>query len=265
MYARRLQVQERLTQQVADFLMERLAPEGVGVVARGHPPVRGDARRAQAGHGDDDRGGPRPVPAQRQDPRRVLRPPRAGRRRAPEPVERPRPRPVQSRHVRPTAQGADRQARPRRPRPGREGARPRAPRRGLRGRLHGPPPDARDGRHRGAPGGRRRRRPVDPVRRAHDARPADQHAARGARAWTTCSSRSAGSSPTTTSQPLRAAGVAGVFGPGTTIREVADFLRANAHRAGRDRRDGGRRRGASVPTRWPTPRVPVTDGRSPGC
>ena len=28
--------------------------------------------------------------------------------------------------------------------------------------------------------------------------------------------------------PLRAAGVAGVFGPGTTIREVADFLRANA-------------------------------------
>jgi GTP cyclohydrolase IA len=32
MYARRLQVQERLTQQVADFLMERLAPRGVGVV-----------------------------------------------------------------------------------------------------------------------------------------------------------------------------------------------------------------------------------------
>ena len=27
---------------------------------------------------------------------------------------------------------------------------------------------------------------------------------------------------------LRTAGVAGVFGPGTTIREVADFLRANA-------------------------------------
>lgn len=31
-YARRLQVQERLTQQVADFLMERLNPQGVGVV-----------------------------------------------------------------------------------------------------------------------------------------------------------------------------------------------------------------------------------------
>ncbi|MDQ3937791.1 MAG: GTP cyclohydrolase I FolE [Chloroflexota bacterium] len=32
MYARRLQVQERLTRQIADFLMERLAPRGVGVV-----------------------------------------------------------------------------------------------------------------------------------------------------------------------------------------------------------------------------------------
>jgi GTP cyclohydrolase IA len=32
MYARRLQVQERLTQEVADFLMERINPLGVGVV-----------------------------------------------------------------------------------------------------------------------------------------------------------------------------------------------------------------------------------------
>ena len=32
MYARRLQVQERLTLQVADFLMEHLRPQGVGVV-----------------------------------------------------------------------------------------------------------------------------------------------------------------------------------------------------------------------------------------
>jgi methylmalonyl-CoA mutase C-terminal domain/subunit len=29
-------------------------------------------------------------------------------------------------------------------------------------------------------------------------------------------------------EALRTAGVSGVFGPGTTIREVADFLRANA-------------------------------------
>jgi len=32
MYARRLQVQERMTKQIADFLMERLRPNGVGVV-----------------------------------------------------------------------------------------------------------------------------------------------------------------------------------------------------------------------------------------
>ena len=32
MYARRLQVQERLTQQIADFLQDRLEPQGVGVV-----------------------------------------------------------------------------------------------------------------------------------------------------------------------------------------------------------------------------------------
>ena len=32
MYARRLQVQERLTRQIADSSMQRLAPQGVGVV-----------------------------------------------------------------------------------------------------------------------------------------------------------------------------------------------------------------------------------------
>jgi GTP cyclohydrolase I len=32
MYARRLQVQERMTQQIADFLNDRLEPQGVGVV-----------------------------------------------------------------------------------------------------------------------------------------------------------------------------------------------------------------------------------------
>jgi GTP cyclohydrolase IA len=32
MYARRLQVQERMTQQIADFLNDRLNPQGVGVV-----------------------------------------------------------------------------------------------------------------------------------------------------------------------------------------------------------------------------------------
>jgi len=32
MYSRRLQVQERMTKQIADFLMERIQPKGVGVV-----------------------------------------------------------------------------------------------------------------------------------------------------------------------------------------------------------------------------------------
>ena len=76
MYARRLQVQERMTQQVADFLMDRLEPRGRRRRPRGDPPVRGHARRPQAGHDDDHGRGPGPVPAQRQDPRRVLRPPR---------------------------------------------------------------------------------------------------------------------------------------------------------------------------------------------
>jgi GTP cyclohydrolase I len=35
MYAHRLQVQERLTMQVADYLMDRLAPKGVGCVVEG--------------------------------------------------------------------------------------------------------------------------------------------------------------------------------------------------------------------------------------
>jgi GTP cyclohydrolase I len=35
MFARRLQVQERLTQQIAEFLMDRLHPKGVAVVAEG--------------------------------------------------------------------------------------------------------------------------------------------------------------------------------------------------------------------------------------
>ncbi len=53
MYSRRLQVQERMTKQIADFLMERLQPRGVGVVDRGVPPVRRDARCAQTGHDHD--------------------------------------------------------------------------------------------------------------------------------------------------------------------------------------------------------------------
>ena len=52
LYARRPQVQERLTSQVADAVMRRLKPHGVIVVIAGRAPVHGDARRAQAGRAD---------------------------------------------------------------------------------------------------------------------------------------------------------------------------------------------------------------------
>ena len=79
MYARRLQVQERLTQQVAEFLAGAAEPAGRRRRRRGDPPLRGDARRPQARDGDDDVGGPRAVPVARPDPRGVLRPPRPAR------------------------------------------------------------------------------------------------------------------------------------------------------------------------------------------
>ena len=65
-------------------------------------------------------------------------------------------------------------------------------------------------------------------------------------------------------EPLKAAGVAEVFGPGTTIREVADYIRANA-RPLRLTRPRWRRPRASARSRSPTPPGPATDGRSPGC
>ena len=77
MYARRLQVQERLTQQIADFLQERLEPQGVGVVIEATHLCAVDARRAQARHDHDHLRRARPVPDARPDARRVLRPPRA--------------------------------------------------------------------------------------------------------------------------------------------------------------------------------------------
>ncbi len=47
-FARRLQVQERMTQQIADFLMEHLQPKGVGVVIEATHLCAVDARRPQA-------------------------------------------------------------------------------------------------------------------------------------------------------------------------------------------------------------------------
>jgi GTP cyclohydrolase I len=47
-FARRLQVQERLTDQVADALMRVLEPRGVGSRHRGVPPLHDDARGGEA-------------------------------------------------------------------------------------------------------------------------------------------------------------------------------------------------------------------------
>ena len=47
-FARRLQVQERLTQQVAEAIEEAIHPQGVGVVLEAQPPLHDDARRREA-------------------------------------------------------------------------------------------------------------------------------------------------------------------------------------------------------------------------
>ena len=136
--------------------------------------------------------------------------------------------PLQFRHDRPTDQGAHRQAGARRPRPRGEGAGAGPPRRGLRGRLHGAPPDARDGRDRGAPGGRRRRRPVDPVGRPHDARATGHEAAPRGGPRRRPRGRRRDHPGRRRRRSSARAGVAAIFGPGTTIAEVADFLRTSA-------------------------------------
>ena len=79
MYARRLQVQERLTQEIAHFLAGSPGAAGRRRRHRGDPPVRGHARRAQARDGHDDLVRARAVPDPRPDPLRVPRPPRAAR------------------------------------------------------------------------------------------------------------------------------------------------------------------------------------------
>ena len=52
--ARRLQVQERLTAEIADWLERDPAPKGVGVVMEADPLVHEPARRAPAGRADHD-------------------------------------------------------------------------------------------------------------------------------------------------------------------------------------------------------------------
>ena len=79
MYARRLQVQERLTQQVAEFLQDRLEPQGVGVVIEATHLCAVMRGVRKPGHDHDHLVGARAVPDPRPDPGRVLRPPRAAR------------------------------------------------------------------------------------------------------------------------------------------------------------------------------------------
>ena len=47
-FARRLQMQERLTNQIADTIREKIQPLGVAVVMRGDASLHGDARRREA-------------------------------------------------------------------------------------------------------------------------------------------------------------------------------------------------------------------------
>ena len=70
-YAQRLQVQERLTEQIAEGLCRVLNPSGSGRRDRGLPPVHDDARRAEAELEDDHLGVEGSVPRRSQDAGRV--------------------------------------------------------------------------------------------------------------------------------------------------------------------------------------------------
>ena len=74
MFARRLQVQERLTEQIAEAIEEVLAAARRGRGDRGVPPVHDDARRGEAELEDHHLGAARRVPRRRQDARRVPAP-----------------------------------------------------------------------------------------------------------------------------------------------------------------------------------------------
>ena len=76
LFARRPQVQERLTQQVADWLQDQVAPRGVGVVVEAeHLCMTMRGVRSVRGHNGHLRTA-RPAPQRRRIPRRVLHPDR---------------------------------------------------------------------------------------------------------------------------------------------------------------------------------------------
>ena len=60
--AKKPQVQERLTTEIAESIEQALSPRGVFVVHRGGAPVHDDARHQEAGRRDRDLRDPRPVP-----------------------------------------------------------------------------------------------------------------------------------------------------------------------------------------------------------
>ena len=70
-FARRLQVQERLTEQVADAIQDVLEPHGRGSRDRGLSSLHDDARRGEAEFEDHHVGAARVVPRRREDARRV--------------------------------------------------------------------------------------------------------------------------------------------------------------------------------------------------
>ena len=69
-YARRLQVQERMTTEIADAIDKVLAPRGRPRRHRGRAPVHVDAGREEAGNGDRHLVGAGPLPLRRGHPGR---------------------------------------------------------------------------------------------------------------------------------------------------------------------------------------------------
>ncbi len=66
-FAKRLQVQERMTSQIADALMDTLAPEGRARRGRGRASVHVDARSQKAGNPHRDLGAPRDIQRRPED------------------------------------------------------------------------------------------------------------------------------------------------------------------------------------------------------
>ena len=96
---------------------------------------------------------------------------------------------------------------------------------GHRGHLHRPAPDARADRRDRHPGGRRRRRPVGALRRAHDAVRQGHRAAQASATPRDIVVFGGGIIPEDDIPELEELGVAKVFTPGATTTEIVDWVR----------------------------------------